>query len=294
MCRRQAKQAGGRVLDPGNESLHWSFDLGINVANFDWNSTPNGTIFEGVTDAQAYIFGNHLDPPHSEANNQLFQSTGKTRTSAPNTNLRLMASGSEKHGSNPHRDRYSTQYRFRVQEDSTPPDSTFPDPLVPINTGVDNIKIDARHPGSGPKVPTGRTVGATGTSVAYFASSGNMLILNQGSIDIVSDTPTTVAGTGSYASDAVVGSTLPGVVAQYAGLANGVHTFTPLGGSDEIMLTAGDSYLHAAFEGVTIDATTGEGQVQFTTTSYTETYGGTGDNPSNFMGALTSVPTFSR
>ena len=287
----------GSNLPIESDSANWQIMLGIAAANFDSNSTG---LWEnnGMTDGRLSITGMHKtlppDPPHKEdpeyfiggTSQSDFTVEGASKTS-PSGYVRLMVSGWAAHldstlstpGASYHGDRFSADFEFALGINLVLH-------MLPMPFDADNVQLSAVHPGGGPKVSTGRTAGSTTSSASFFNSGGEtLLIVGGGAIDIVSNTPTHTAGTGSYAGDAVEGITLPEVVGGYDGLADGVHTFTPLEGFDQITLTAGDSELIATFEEITIDVATGEGQVHFTETSYIES-AGAGDNPSLFLGAL--------
>lgn len=62
----------------------------------------------------------------------------------------MMASGSRKHfNDHSHKDRFSVSAKFKTQGGVVPTEPFILEPLGQPNLLEDNIKIDARHPGSG-------------------------------------------------------------------------------------------------------------------------------------------------
>ena len=85
-------------------SPYWTFELGIGVSNFDYNSTPTGNLLDGVTDASIGIRGRHLELPSGHTENlgygasgggfsTHFSAVGDSTTRAPNAKFRMVASG---------------------------------------------------------------------------------------------------------------------------------------------------------------------------------------------------------
>lgn len=288
-------------------SPYWTFELGIGVTNFDYNSTPTGNLLDGVTDASIGIRGRHLELPLGHTENlgygasgggfsTHFSAVGDSTTRAPNAKFRMVASGSMKHyDDHPHKDRFSVSAIFKVDGGVVPTEPFILTPLGQPTVGEDNIKIDARHPGSGPKVPTGRTVGTTDTSLFYQNSSQELYISLNG-IDILSTTPTTTAVIDpEYAGDSLASTAsppmLPSIAAAYAGFNDGMHSFTPVSyfpGANKfpIETATGDSSFLAEWGILNINPVTGEAQALLDKTTYSERYGEAGDNPSAFLGDL--------
>ena len=309
------------VLPDGSEYYgetdHWSFYLGLRVKDWDRDGTPptagspGWTIFDGVDDLQVVIKAYHDDPPHINTLNENglleFSGTGNKRTTSGSSSghqIKVKASAVSRHTEatgRPHKDRVSAKYEFFVHTGDSANGAFNPLNAVTYSGGgvQGNVTVDARHIGSDPPVdvpptPTGKTVGAATTGMYMNEYGSNVLWLDSGSVTTVADNPTTTAGVGSYGSDPVAGSTLPGIGGEYASLTDGKHRFVPLTdpGADEITFTAGDSILTAKWEEMIVDDVTGDLSVQFTEITYSDVSGEAGDNPSDFLDQLTDQHLF--
>lgn len=272
---------------------NWKVDLGIEAVNWDYNSTPavDSLEFDGVRDLNIFTSGNHLDPPHGEpANNwNVAGDDNDDRTASPNQRVRVMVSESRPHDSSNHRDRVNIQYRFRVKGGTSPVIL-----LEQPDSGVNNIKIDIKHPGKDLAAnfhPTGHTWGSDNTFVSYDAGS-NFVMVSPDQPNILALNPTTTAGIApEFATDPVLGMFLPILALTPNGIVNGNFELTPafsgeisIGGGDSVIPST--SVLKGKLDTVKIDPVSGKARAHLATVSYSETFGEAEDNPSPFLGDL--------
>ena len=258
-----------------SHSEFWSIGVSFVSKTFDYRQTDPTKItkFDGVHGFQTGLFATHQAPHVGE--------TAKTHTpveSEPprkkndnNKSIQATASIIEEHDS--HRDIISDQLRFKVKNKNGAETLNVSDV---ITDELDNVNkreliVNTRHNGFGEMVAAGPTFGSTQTTVAFFYEGSDFLMVTPGPNDIASDLFTTTAGTGTYADDAVVGGSLPSLIAVRTGVNNGIHSFTPT--FNQFSFAAGDSIMHGTWDGFEIDTATGLVQALISEFHFTEGVG---------------------
>ena len=179
--------------DPGDPD-HWQINVGVDIADFDFNGDGSNGAFDGVDDAKVFILGSHVEGPHDDDVDPqtlplAISAFGRDKDNDDGV-LRLVKSASVLHptATGNHRDRYSVSMSFKVSASAA--EILLLGVLAEREDDPDakEVVVDAEHVTiKNTSFRDGRTFGTT-EGAAFFTASTGSLSFSLGGVDIVPPT----------------------------------------------------------------------------------------------------------